>query len=442
MSNYPDLKADYINTTKKIIKTNLSTNIDTLRGYKTELINKYNGIIGYFQSRYEAYDPNAKQTAVHELNYVRQKLENCLIRLHCNFEIAEALFTIIDIDQITDPIPDNILNNSIANIHPEQPITMAMAKPEYLKLCANTINKNFKGDPLALEAFCNSIDLLHEVAPTDELRTFLTTFVKSKLEGKALEAIPTNVTTTDEIKTALRLKILPDNSKIIEGKMQALRTSRKSMQEYSKEAEELAEALQRSLIVEGVPQTKAEQMAIERTVDMCRSSARSDIVKSILASSQFKSAKEAVAKFVIETGNATKEHQILSYRADRQTNNPNNQRNFRQNNSRIYTNNSRQNPGRPSFNNGRQNQNRFRQNTSQNNFQNNNSNNNNFNRQNSYHSNNQNGNNFNNNRNNNYGNNRNIRAFGQENSQAPQQTMLGAQQTVQQPQNQMNPFQF
>lgn len=156
-----------------------------------------------------------------------------------------------------------------------------------------------------------------------------------------------------------------------------------------------------------------------------------------MASTKFDSPKEAVAKFVIETGNAAKEHQILSVRTSREGHNNNKPRNtIKWNNGRNFNDNNgnfRQNTGRPSFNNGRPNQTQWRSN----NPHNRNSNNNNFNRN---YSNNHNGPNYQANRNNGNGNNRNVRAFGQENSHAPQQTQLGAQQTVQQSQNQLNPF--
>lgn len=77
------------------------------------------------------------------------------------------------------------------------------------------------------EAFINSILLLNQLANTADLKAFLAIFVKAKLEEKALEAVPTTANTVILIIKALRSKISPDNSKIIEGRMFALRTSRK-----------------------------------------------------------------------------------------------------------------------------------------------------------------------------------------------------------------------
>lgn len=110
-------------------------------------------------------------------------------------------------------------------------------------------------------------------------------------------------------------------------------------------------------------------MTIDRTIDMCRSNARTDIVKSILASTSFENPKEAIAKFVIESNKETNKKQILSFRSNN---------NFKPNNQRINT----QNRGfyrnynrnfsnyRNNFNNNRRNFNNYR-NNNRNNFQNN-----------------------------------------------------------------------
>lgn len=116
-----------------------------------------------------------------------------------------------------------------------------------------------------------------------------------------------------------------------------------------KEAEELAEALQRSLIVEGIPQHKAQDLATERTVEMCRASARTDIVKSVVASTKFSNPKEAIAKFIIEIGSVAKGTQILSFRSNRQNRNFNNQNKKHRPNNNHNPNQRRPNQQQPWF---------------------------------------------------------------------------------------------
>lgn len=81
--------------------------------------------------------------------------------------------------------------------------------------------------------------------------------------------------------------------------------------------------------MEGIPTDKVNELTVEKTVKMCRASARSDVVKSILASTKFDNPKEVVSKLIIEIGNHHEEKQILAYRGFRnqQNNQPNNRNN-------------------------------------------------------------------------------------------------------------------
>lgn len=129
-------------------------------------------------------------------------------------------------------------------------------KTEFLKLCASQIRENYSGNPLELEFFNDKLNLLKDLTK-DNLKTTLISFVKSKLEAKAREIIPSNIVELDEIITALRSKIRPDNSKVIAGKIAALQIKNNNFSEFRKIVEELSDALERTLIIEGMTQEKA-----------------------------------------------------------------------------------------------------------------------------------------------------------------------------------------
>lgn len=66
---------------------------------------------------------------------------------------------------------------------------------------------------------------------------------------------------------------------------------------------------------------------------MCGSNAKSDLIKSILAATQFSDPKEVVAKFVVETSQESNEKQIFVFNS----NGNSNKKNFRsKNNFRKY----------------------------------------------------------------------------------------------------------
>lgn len=69
--------------------------------------------------------------------------------------------------------------------------------------------------------------------------------------------------------------------------MMALKLDEKKTTDFTKEAEKLADQLQHSSITEGISQTKAKSMAFEKTVEMCRQTAKSNLVRSVLASASF-----------------------------------------------------------------------------------------------------------------------------------------------------------
>lgn len=117
--------------------------------------------------------------------------------------------------------PENLQYDSEEDI-------MSQTKTDYLRLAAQTINKNSSGDPLSLTAFINSIELLETIV-TAENMPVLKAFILTKLEGKPLQAAPADAATIEIIKNALKDKIKPDNSKIVEARMLALRNDNMTM---------------------------------------------------------------------------------------------------------------------------------------------------------------------------------------------------------------------
>lgn len=115
-------------------------------------------------------------------------------------------------------------------------------------MSASIIRENYSDDPLALESFIDKINLIEDLAD-DSLTNTLISFIKAKLEVKAREALPANINTVAEIKNALRSRIKPDNSKVVTGKIASLQVKSDNYADLSKQVEDLADALERLLIV-------------------------------------------------------------------------------------------------------------------------------------------------------------------------------------------------
>lgn len=382
---------------------------ETVKSHIKNIIIQYNGVVTLFHNHRRLLKVSHLEVFNDQLNALRDRLSDLFTYLSINVHIPD------DSEHLIQSSEDN-LDYDTSKYDNNMPQT----RLELLRVASQTINTKYSGDPLTLESFINSVELVEgevEAANTD----FYLKFVISKLEGKALEAIPPNPASLNVVKVALRDKIKPDNSKVIEGRLLALRNDNMPTQDFAKLVEELGDSLKRTLIVEGMSQDKANEIAVEKTVELCRSITRSSLVKSVLASTQFTCTKTVVAKFLVETTTDVKEKQVMAYSVNRGHNrNRNNsyRGNFRGNNSygNVYrgNNNNYRNSRYPN-NSG----NGYRNNSNNNSYNNNNN-------QNSQNRGNYRG-NFNSNRGNrgNYRGNANVRYFESGNGETPQQRALG-----------------
>lgn len=312
MSNFGTHKEEFSKTTEKILKEKLSTNQNTLNSYVIELENNFNTVISYCESKYDNLDEDSKSELKEEIVKLKIKLKECIKKLKLNYTLSEDIFEKIKliINQTSDDT-DTSDNIDLS----DDTKTMAITAVDFLRLCAQTINKNYAGDPLSLQAFLNSIELLETVQ--DEHAQTLVKFVMTKLEGKALECVPPKPKELKEITEALQKRIKPDSAKVIESRMSTLRFDSSKLQDYTRELDQLSEALQRALVTEGIPQEKALSMAVEKTVEICRRNAKSDLIKSVIASTSFQEPKEVTAKFSTESSSKDAIATISHFRGNR-----------------------------------------------------------------------------------------------------------------------------
>lgn len=333
-TEYHALKEDFQKVCKRILKSKLTTNRAKHVEYLHDLIESYNAAIRFIQKEYRNYNNELKRVAIEEIEYFRGKVVKCFEKLNIkesfsqdsyfnilNLELVWKYFSIAEIQSAflertkTSSLwrPGSVIN-PLKNPLENQNTTMTMTPVDFLALASRTINTPYDGNPLTLSAFINSIEILKEVVP-DTLSAMFVRFIKSKLSGKALDIVPDATNSVNGIIGILKQKIKPDNSKVIAGRLLALRAEKANMTEFTDQAEKLADALQRSLIIEGISHEKAKEMTIEKTVELCRNATRSDLVKSILAASKFDSSKEVVAKYVVEANTEAREKQILQFKA-------------------------------------------------------------------------------------------------------------------------------
>lgn len=373
------LKTEFDNACKTILKTNISKNPDTLNSNRDRIILSYNNLLICICKLYSKSNNSDKKILDNIFISCKSKIEKCFVKLNCNYLVPSSC-TLVSSDLIDPNFSSSTLDFSDQSFSDSDDLEKTIcelfdtkdSKPEiimtdltsveFLRLASSTINKNYGGDPLSLQSFLDSVDLLTDLATTQPLKRTFVKFVLSKLEGKARESVTNEHNDVDTIVQQLSANIKTENSKVIEGRMQALRADRVSLQDFSQKAEDLADNFRRALVMEGIPSAKAKEMSVDKTVDMCRSSARSEMVKAILSASTFKDPKEVVSKFVIEVNSEKQEKQVLAYRTNQRSfqnsrNNQNNSsgnasfnnnsRNFSFNNNQNRNNRNRQNSNRP-----------------------------------------------------------------------------------------------
>lgn len=117
----------------------------------------------------------------------------------------------------------------------------------YLSNTSKIISNTYKGDPNGLRTFIASIELAAS-ATTDDQQDTLVKIIKTKLEGRTLGALPSTVSTAQDIIDALERKVKPDGSTVVVGRLLALKAERGSLQKFQRDAEELADQLRRAYI--------------------------------------------------------------------------------------------------------------------------------------------------------------------------------------------------
>lgn len=221
-----------------------------------------------------------------------------------------------NLNQDTNQNQTQNLNNNSGNM-------AQISLLDFYNLCARTFTDEYSGDPLALRPFINKIELVEGMCQNEQHRTTLKNFIMANVKGIAADFLPANPESIASIKTTLLEKIKHDNPKVVRGRMLALKADRTNLGEFTKKAEQLAESLRRSLILDEIPAKNANSMVIDDTIELCRSNTNSVLVKAGLIGYKFNSPKEVIAKFIVETRKETEEKQVFAFRQQNSSRNSN-----------------------------------------------------------------------------------------------------------------------
>lgn len=363
---------------KKITRKNASEKDEIIELRTKKIINAYNKLVEFAKPIIESNNEKSTEKIRDEVNTRREYILDDLRTLNSDIEVPKSITEKIttNTDDSNDPSTSkknenkgenkntNPMNNK-NNTDNKPEVKMAMTANEYYKMCNQQLNYTYTGDPLGLPPLIDSIELLQFMDTTKAFEDILLRVLKTKLMGAAREYIAPNAT-VDEIKATLKKKIKVKNSKIVMGQLMALKADRTNFTDYAKKAEDLAEQFNRSLILEKIPTDTANEMTIDKTIELCLANTRSQVVQSVLESTHFDDPKEVIAKYIIQERKqqGVSNNQVLAmHRNNRFNNNRNFQQNrFQRNNYNNNHNRNRNNDQRPNFNrnNAQHNRNNFR----------------------------------------------------------------------------------
>lgn len=115
-------------------------------------------------------------------------------------------------------------------------------------LCDRTLNYSYGGDSVGPTPFLNAIKLLKSMYENNAHDDTLKAFIMAKLTGNALDCVPREPANIDEIVTTSQNFVKPEGSKVIAGRMMALRVDKANFSEYVKKTEELADCFKETFI--------------------------------------------------------------------------------------------------------------------------------------------------------------------------------------------------
>lgn len=347
---------------KKINRKNASEKTEIVQERTENIIKAYNDIIDFVQPILQSDQNESKNEIKETLEQIREYIIEDLSILNSDVKVPHNFTTkIVDPSNIDIDDDSKNQNNNSDDKKPELPTNktntdddkkqknnikplpiqplpidvhsskMALTSNDYYGMCSRQLNYTYDGDPLGLPPFIDSIELLQVMDAQKQHENILKGVIWSKLKGKARDYVPAGAS-VNEIKEKLKKSIKVPSSKIITGRLMALKADKMNFGDYASKAEELAEQLKRAYISEEIPNERANQMTIDQTIELCAANTHSTQTKSVLEATQFDDSKDVIAKFIIQERKQTNPQQVLAFRGKPRFNN----RNFQNQNRRYH----------------------------------------------------------------------------------------------------------
>lgn len=338
-------RKDLNNALRRILRSDsVSLNEGLIRENVFRVVDCFNSYYNLVLTRWESYNDNDRKQALVKFASDRHDVECCLKRVP---DLATKVIVPTEISgQISWSSGDKFIvdlvhkpeeeTSSITSSDSEEFVnTTTMDAFEIIKLVNSTF-RPFDGKAEELGAFLVNLEIIEEALPATQLALGIKC-VRGKLLGAAEGFVPSTVSSFQEIASALKANIRQEPSSVIEARLAAISFDNYNLTKFAEEVEKAATLLHSTLIHEGVPIAKSNEMTIAKVVETCRRSARNDLVRAVLASSTFDTPKAVLSKFITEVAEQNKDKQFLALR-QQSTSRGNNRGNYRQGDRRFQRN--------------------------------------------------------------------------------------------------------
>lgn len=301
---FAKLKEEFNKQCKRVLKENVSKNPVKHVEYLTDIPKSYNSIISYVTRFYDSLDEKSRKDFQDERQNFIDKISQVYQKLGVTLATPVNLLDLLNIE--------SIISNYEVNSGTRIMAPTADDKRKFIAQASQVITKNYDGDSLSLNSFINSVNLMRNLTD-DEYMPLLIQFVITKLGESALECVPSNPRSLDEIIRGLRSNILPDTVDEIAGDLLALKFDRNKISDFTEQADKLSKAYKRALARRGIPLQTAQEMSVEKMIEVCLNLTQSSFVRSVLASKQFATPHQVVAAFAVRSKEDEKHKQVLAF---------------------------------------------------------------------------------------------------------------------------------
>lgn len=295
----------FILIAKRILKSNLTTNPETLERYRVDIITAYNLFVDYIAPRYRALTPGENElgeTYFSYIEYVRNKLLSCLQKLGYTYLFSRDAFEAVD---------SNLVIPLIAEDNQDEMAPNPLSKNEFITIYSKFLYE-YDGSADKKQAFLDALSLVDEGAE-DNMNTAVR-MIKSKLIGKARSYVTDSDVTVQAIIDKLTVCVKSDSSDSLVAKMKNIKQNGKSATTYITEIEKLCNSLRTSFISEGMSCEMAEKHTTTRAVEAIKQNTHSNELKTIIKAGTFNNVNDLVGKFVEASNDLPNENSINYFR--------------------------------------------------------------------------------------------------------------------------------